>query len=226
MRVCSQPVDGDTSASNWGGRGCGAQVDIGMVFRLMFGGGAFDDFFGDVCELPMLKQMTASMERGGAADDVNMSRALAEQLRKEEDVYCKQLAQKLLARLEQCAKDGAAAFVARCRKEAKELCEAPGGVELLATIGYVYHQEGKQYGGRFMGLEGFLAQIQEKAHVASTGMSVVLEAVRTANMAQQMDAKDPAAARDDQQQVPRPGHSRRCAPAAPGAAVDALSHVP
>ena len=33
------------------------QVDIKMVFRLMFGGGAFDLVFGDVCELPMLKQM-------------------------------------------------------------------------------------------------------------------------------------------------------------------------
>jgi hypothetical protein len=37
-------------------------VDIKSVFRLMFGGGAFDDVFGDVCELPMLKQMLASME--------------------------------------------------------------------------------------------------------------------------------------------------------------------
>ncbi len=33
------------------------QVDIKMVFRLMFGGGQFDDVFGDVCELPMLKQV-------------------------------------------------------------------------------------------------------------------------------------------------------------------------
>ena len=34
-----------------------------MVFRLMFGGGAFDDVFGDVCELPMLKQMMTTMDR-------------------------------------------------------------------------------------------------------------------------------------------------------------------
>jgi hypothetical protein len=38
-------------------------VDVKMVFRLMFGGGAFDDVFGDVCELPMLKQMVTSMDR-------------------------------------------------------------------------------------------------------------------------------------------------------------------
>ena len=186
------------------GAACGRarrQVDIGVVFRLIFGGGAFDEFFGDVCELPMLKQMTSSMERGGAAEDAHMSRETAERLRKEEDIYCKQLAQKLLARLEKCAADGTAAFVAQCRKEGKELCEAPGGVELLGAIGYVYQQQGKQFAGRFMGLEGLFAQIQEKAHVASTGVSVVYEAVRTASMAQQIDGKDGAAARDEEQQV-------------------------
>jgi hypothetical protein len=171
-----------------------------MVFRLIFGGGAFDEFFGDVCELPTLKQMTSSMDYAGA-DDVQMSRERAEKLRKEEDVYCKQLAQKLLARLDKCASEGASAFVAECCKEARELCEAPGGVELLGMLGYVYQQQGKQYAGRFMGLEGLLAQIQEKAHVASTGMSVVYEAVRTASMVHQIDAQA-AAAHDEEHKVP------------------------
>ncbi len=68
-----------------------------------------------------------------------------EQLRREEDVYCKQLSIKLMARLEARgeAAGGAGAGGAgaeRWRREAKELCDAPGGVELLGMIGYVYCQ--------------------------------------------------------------------------------------
>ena len=49
-------------------------VDIKGVFRLMFGGGAFENYFGDVCELPMLKQMLSSMENQmmGRMDDDRM----------------------------------------------------------------------------------------------------------------------------------------------------------
>ena len=127
-------------------------VDIAMVFRLMFGGGAFDDIFGDICQLPMLKQMISSMEgqfKGEAMDeDRILNPARQEQLKREEDVYCKQLSIKLMARLDLKEKDGDKAFGDLLRKDAKELCEAPGGVELLAMIGYVYGQEGKQYAGR------------------------------------------------------------------------------
>ena len=38
-------------------------VDIKGVFRLMFGGGAFENYFGDVCELPMLKQVKCECEK-------------------------------------------------------------------------------------------------------------------------------------------------------------------
>ncbi len=43
--------------------------------------------------------------------------------------------------------------------------------------------------------------MQEKAHVVSTGASVVMEALRTANMAQTIDAKPGTVARDEQQQA-------------------------
>ena len=115
-------------------------VDIKMVFRLMFGGGSFDDIFGDVCELPMLKQMLSSMENQmmGRMDDDRMQNM--EKLRREEDIYCKTLSEKLMMSLERAGKLGAAAFAAECRKEAMEFCEAPGGTELLTMVGYVYSQ--------------------------------------------------------------------------------------
>lgn len=152
--------DGVQMAQNAG------NVDIKMVFRLMFGGGAFDDVFGDVCELPMLKQMLSSMENQmmGRMDDERMQNA--EKMRREEDIYCKTLSEKLLTTLERAGKLGAKAYAETCKKEAMEFCEAPGGNELLAMVGYVYSQEGKQHAGRWLGFEGFFAQIQEKAHVA------------------------------------------------------------
>jgi hypothetical protein len=60
-------------------------------------------------------------------------------------VYCKQLSIKLMARLEARSEPGgggaaAGAVAERWRREAKELTDAPGGVELLGMIGYVYSQ--------------------------------------------------------------------------------------
>jgi hypothetical protein len=152
--------DGVQMAQNAG------NVDIKMVFRLMFGGGAFDDIFGDVCELPMLKQMLSSMENQamGRMDDGRMENV--EKLRREEDIYCKTLSEKLMAMLDRASKLGMKQFTEVCKKEALELCEAPGGTELLAMVGYVYSQEGKQHAGRWLGIEGFFEQIKEKAHVA------------------------------------------------------------
>jgi len=164
------------------------QVDIKMVFKLMFGGGQFDELFGDVCELPMLKQMIGVQQQNPYEQDPRFMHANQEKLRREEDIYCKQLAIKLKEKLEQCAALGDRGFKELCDKDGLELCEAPGGVELLAMVGYVYAQEGKQYGGRFFGFEGFFAQIQEKAHVASTGTAVLMDAIKTANMHQEMQA--------------------------------------
>mmetsp|Transcript_63535 Transcript_63535/g.169995 ORF Transcript_63535/g.169995 Transcript_63535/m.169995 type:complete len:465 (-) Transcript_63535:27-1421(-) len=185
------------------------QVDIGMVFRLMFGGGAFDEIFGDVCKLPMLRTMMSSMDqqmKGGMDDEHLMGRDRQEQLRREEDIYCKQLSVKLMSRLEVAAEGAAggeaaasrSGLVERWKKEAKELCDAPGGVELLGMIGYVYCQEGKQFAGRFLGIEGFFAQIEERAHVTSSGAAVLMDAIRTANMAQEIGDQR---ARNEVQQV-------------------------
>lgn len=97
-----------------------------------------------------------------------------------------QLSIKLKAKLEQRAKDGDKAFAEFGLKHAMELCEAPGGTELVQMVGYVYGLEGKQYAGRFLGFEGFFAQIQEKAHVVSSGAAVLADAVKTANMANEV----------------------------------------
>mmetsp|Transcript_15682 Transcript_15682/g.37885 ORF Transcript_15682/g.37885 Transcript_15682/m.37885 type:complete len:426 (-) Transcript_15682:155-1432(-) len=162
------------------------QVDIKTVFKLMFGGGAFDALFGDVCELPMLKQMIGMQEQ--QQQDPRAMQQGQEKLRREEDIYCKQLAHKLKEKLDKCGQLGDKGYRELCERDGLELCEAPGGVELLGMVGYVYTQEGKQYAGRWLGLEGFWSQIQEKAHVASTGTAVLVDAIKTANMAQEMSA--------------------------------------
>ncbi len=127
------------------------------------------------------------MKGTGQIEDHRMhSYAHQEKLRMEEDIYCKQLATKLMSKLEMRGKLGDRGFSEQCKKDALELCEAPGGTELVGMVGYVYAQEGKQYAGRFLGLEGFWSQIQEKAHFASTGAAVIVDAVKTANMAQEI----------------------------------------
>ena len=115
------------------------------------------------------------------------------------DIYCKTLSEKLMTSLERAGKLGVNAFTAAIKKEALEFCEAPGGHELLAMVGYVYAQEGKQHAGRWLGIEGFFAQIQEKAHVASTGALVLMDAVKTANMAQEMGERRRGVRTEEQQ---------------------------
>ena len=63
----------------------------------------------------------------------------------------------------------------------------------------VCSQEGKQHAGRWLGIEGFFAQIQEKAHVASTGASVLMDAVKTANMAQEVGDAEQGGRSEEQQ---------------------------
>ena len=85
----------------------------------------------------------SAARRHGQTDDKRPACGLQEQLRREEDVYCKQLSIKLMARLEagpDAAGAGGGSAGERWRREAKELCDAPGGVELLGMIGYVYCQ--------------------------------------------------------------------------------------
>jgi len=56
--------------------------------------------------------------------------------------------------------------------------EAPGGIAILNTIGYVFMSEGKKNLGRFLGFEGFMAGVQETSHDISTTVSLISSAVK------------------------------------------------
>jgi hypothetical protein len=51
--------------------------------------------------------------------------------------------------------------------------DAPGGPALLDCVGYVYVSEAKKSMGRFLGVEGFVAGMEEKGHNVKQTVSVV-----------------------------------------------------
>ena len=56
--------------------------------------------------------------------------------------------------------------------QALELCESPGGDDLLGMISYVYNAKGKQNMGRYGGFEGFFSGIKDKGHMVGQGIGL------------------------------------------------------
>jgi len=141
----------------------GVQPEGGFVnpktfFSAMFGGGKFEDIFGE---------MTLTMNFD---DDVTPEQK--EQLQNERVAkLTKTLSKKLDVFVEGKGKE----FEENAKKECEELKTEAHGVELLNAIGYIYEQEGKQHLG---GIFGFAAEFTEKAHLIGETVSAVKAAVK------------------------------------------------
>jgi len=59
-----------------------------------------------------------------------------------------------------------------------EKLESPGGPGLLSSVAYIYIQEAKKNLGRFAGLQGWFAGIEEKGHGLKQGLSLVSSLVK------------------------------------------------
>ena len=73
---------------------------------MLFGAGEFDDVFGDICELPEVKQLMEQLQKellashSGRPASTETRDDVAEELAAAETEYCRGLARKLLDRVE------------------------------------------------------------------------------------------------------------------------------
>eukprot|EP00656_Telonema_subtile_P049776 TRINITY_DN6268_c0_g1_i4.p1 TRINITY_DN6268_c0_g1~~TRINITY_DN6268_c0_g1_i4.p1 ORF type:complete len:325 (+),score=100.41 TRINITY_DN6268_c0_g1_i4:484-1458(+) len=146
-----------------------------QVVKTVFGGGMFETIFGDVATLPLIEMLFQQMEgegrlaAGAFQDDKQWTLDQQAALKVREQETCEQLARYLQQKMSLEAKDPEM-FAEVIQSEAMGLIETPGGVELLAIVGYIYTQEATQFLG---GPSGWAAEVAERGHFMSEGVGIV-----------------------------------------------------
>ena len=194
-------------------------MDTPTVIKMVFGAGAFEDWFGDVTLLPLVKEFSRRQEedahkskridsnsgkkvgsKGNAEadmEDFERDMERKKKLMEAETAYCEELARKLMARLEGFPKDPAKS-IDEWEDLAIELCELPGGGRLLGMLGTVYTLEGKQFAGRYFGAEGLVSYVQETTQIMGSVVSLAWKFQRVASMAEKLKGKDGSAIASDE----------------------------
>ena len=147
-----------------------------VLFRMLFGGGRFDDFFAT----PL-----ASMARPG--DENKSEEELQAEYQKRQQEVVDGLAIKLSELLQRIIDTKYLAAPDPRRHdflfaEATEMSEAPGGAELLSVVGYVYVQMAKQYSSSFLGIPAFFARAHDRGHLIKATMSAIGSAAKMASI--------------------------------------------
>jgi len=180
--VLSEP-EKRTNYDKFGKQGAAGDdgINIVQLIRLLFGGGKFDELFGDVGIIDMFtEQMAASSDM--TFDQLNQHKQI---LKEKADKRKAALAKHLVKRLEPLvAGIDLQDSTRRIREESFEVMEGPGGPELLYLVGYVYEQEAKQHINSFLGVTSFLSKVAEKKHHITETASAIRQAMK-AQAAQQ-----------------------------------------
>eukprot|EP01125_Pyxidicula_operculata_P022241 TRINITY_DN898_c0_g1_i1.p1 TRINITY_DN898_c0_g1~~TRINITY_DN898_c0_g1_i1.p1 ORF type:complete len:266 (-),score=79.88 TRINITY_DN898_c0_g1_i1:251-1048(-) len=145
-------------------------MDPSIMFKVIFGGGCFDEIFG---ELLFAKMMTLTMELEG-----NETEEAYEKVGKIIEEFQIQRVEKLVEHLSTLLDN----YIAGKDKDWKSLqegvtekLEAPGGPALLESVSYIYIQEAKKQMGVFSGV---IANIQETTHNVKQNFALVKAAVK------------------------------------------------
>jgi len=80
------------------------------------------------------------------------------------------------------------------KEDIKNKVVAPGGATLLIHVGYVYIQEAKSHAGRFFGLEGWVAGVQNTGHLLGEGIAVISDLKKMSQIQKEMERSSAAAA--------------------------------
>jgi len=135
------------------------------LFKDMFGGEKFKEFFGEV-----------SFEHFSATSDPG----------EQEAHRIITLRAQLLSKLELYLEGSEEEFKQSLTKQAAELKDEDRGAELLYHVGYVYRSEAKQHLG---GIGGTFAEWREKAHIIKETWGALKSAVRLEVAQQELQAK-------------------------------------
>ncbi|KAL6046276.1 DnaJ-like protein [Balamuthia mandrillaris] len=136
----------------------GAFSDARELWKQMFGGGKFDDVFGDVSLFN--------------TDEESMNAANAQQIQQQRII---KLTKALLKKLRPFLHDDIPAFQELVTAHANDLKVQERGAELLFNVGYVYMQEAKQHMGGFLGA---MAELGEKTHIIRETFGAMKSAVK------------------------------------------------
>jgi hypothetical protein len=160
-------------------------MDPKAMYNMMFGGGRFEAFVGDLSEGAMATVMTDDeMERAAAElqeklegktpeeaqalidefqkmHQARMAEKQAEQEKLREE-RVNQLREQLLARLKTWQSDPES-----LKKEAHDLIVEDYGYELIHTIGYIYYHKARIYLGKqkFLGIPGLFRSAKDAVHM-------------------------------------------------------------
>eukprot|EP01125_Pyxidicula_operculata_P018936 TRINITY_DN6812_c0_g2_i1.p1 TRINITY_DN6812_c0_g2~~TRINITY_DN6812_c0_g2_i1.p1 ORF type:complete len:512 (-),score=128.00 TRINITY_DN6812_c0_g2_i1:160-1695(-) len=132
-------------------------------FRVLFGGGSFDDTFGELFFLNSLVKL------GSAAVE---EESIKNQIAKNHQQQKESLAQVLIEKISHYNSLSPNEFHAFVSQDCVFKSQSPSGAALLKIVGSIYVEKAKQSMGRFFGLEGLISNIMETGSKASQALDV------------------------------------------------------
>ncbi|KAM9986583.1 hypothetical protein ACTFIY_011003 [Dictyostelium cf. discoideum] len=160
------------------------EIDPIDLFRMIFGGGLFQNYFGDLSFYEVFTKQ-ANGETPTSDDQLKEQEEAAK--KRYERVVA--LSKYLEIKVEPYVQGNKSDFENMVINEAKEMAAAPGGLDLLSLLGYIYIQEAKQHS-----LFGFFHEISEKGHKAKEIVSVVSAALKMQKSLQEEGVLDESSA--------------------------------
>jgi len=160
-------------------------IDPLDLFRMIFGGGMFQNYFGDLSFYDAFSQQMSPEN----AENPQPIEPNQEQMLKKREERIAELTKQLVIIIEPYVQGNKSEFENNMKQQAKEMAAAPGGADLLTLLGYIYIQEAKQHS-----LFGFIHEISEKGHKAKELFSTISAAVKMQNSLKEesMDGSEPA----------------------------------
>ncbi|KAF2072890.1 hypothetical protein CYY_005785 [Polysphondylium violaceum] len=160
-------------------------IDPLDLFRMIFGGGMFQNYFGDLSFYDAFSQQM-SQENPTNPEELQLDQ---EKMAKKREERIVSLTKQLIIIIEPYVQGNKVEFESNMKNQAKEMAAAPGGADLLSLLGYIYIQEAKQHS-----LFGFIHEISEKGHKAKELFSTISAAVKMQNSLKEesMDGSEPA----------------------------------
>ncbi|KAN0055847.1 hypothetical protein ACTA71_011734 [Dictyostelium dimigraforme] len=160
------------------------EIDPVELFRMIFGGGLFQDYFGDLSFYGIFAKQTTGEPLTPEEQMKEQEEAL--KIRQER---VETLTKYLEIKVEPFVQGNKQEFERMVTDEAKEMAAAPGGLDLLSLLGYIYIQEAKQHS-----LFGFFHEISEKGHKAKEIVGFVSTALKMQKSLEEEGALDEVSA--------------------------------
>eukprot|EP01103_Thecamoeba_quadrilineata_P007530 TRINITY_DN17394_c0_g1_i1.p1 TRINITY_DN17394_c0_g1~~TRINITY_DN17394_c0_g1_i1.p1 ORF type:complete len:461 (-),score=123.37 TRINITY_DN17394_c0_g1_i1:113-1495(-) len=166
----------------------GGGMDVSDLFRTLFGGGKFDDIFG---EISIASMMMTAQQGGAEGEDPALAMEQNDEKRKEMEKQQEERKKKLVEKLLEKITDYVEGRMTekelqqKAFEEATDLVEAPGADELLHLVGYVYTQKADQHN-----FFGFISSIKESYHLVKEAVSLIKTAVRAQQTSMRLEGQE------------------------------------